>query len=494
MGRKELERQVLAGLYKYPHLIAEIDSFFKERFFLGDINKTIYKIIRSKFLNGGSVDTPVILKELDNMGYNKKDDVNIDTYIDSFTINDLSEKGALELVVELQKAQARRDVFETGEKLQKFSQGKAGEKSIVEVISEADKIYSDTFTEYFSGADPKNLYSSMVDLINEKAKKPADEDGLITPFKEFNRLYGGFSGGNIYAFVARPKQGKTTLLNHLCDQISRINNVPVMILDTEMLTEEIQFRTAANLSGVPLWYLRTGNWVKNHEMVEKMKRFKETLKDSPKVDHIYVANKDIDQVLSIIRRWYYAVVGKGNKCLIAYDYIKLTGEKLGGNYNETQILGTKISKLKDLANDLNFPIITSMQLNRMAENSHNKNGDEIDSGMISTSDRLSWFASYIGGFVKKNPTSLMRDGKKYGTHKLVTFHSRYQGRDAAGFNDAVLRKDENGNEKYVNNYINFNLENFRVEERGTLEDIVREEEMKLNQNNDGDDDSGNTSF
>lgn len=481
MGRKELERQVLAGLYRHPHLIAEIDSFFKDRFFSADINKTIYKIIRSKFLNGGAVDTPVILNELKNIGYNKKDDINVETYIDSFTINNLSEKGTLELVIELQKCQARRDVLSTGEKLIQFSQNEAGAKSIIEVISESDKIYSETFSEYFSDSSPKNLYSSMVDLINEKAKKPADEDGLITPFKEFNRLYGGFSGGNIYAFVARPKQGKTTLLNHLCDQVSRINKVPTLILDTEMLTEEIQFRTAANLSGVPLWHIRTGNWVKNYEMVEKMKKFKEMLKDSPQVDHIYVANKDIDQVLSIIRRWYYAVVGKGNKCLVAYDYIKLTGEKLGTNVNETQLIGTKISKLKDLANDLNLPIITSMQLNRMAESSHNKNGDEVDSGMISTSDRLSWFATFIGAFVKKSPQSLMRDGKEFGTHKLVELHSRYQGRDAMGFNNLILRKDENGNEKYTNNYINFDINNFKVEERGTLNDIVAKENLILNQ-------------
>jgi len=246
---------------------------------------------------------------------------------------------------------------------------------------------------------------------------------------------------------------------------------------------------------VPLWYLRTGNWIRNQEMVEKMKKFKQTLQDHPSVDHIYVANKDIDQVISIIRRWYYSVVGKGNPCLIAYDYIKLTGEKLGNNVNETQLIGTKISKLKDLANDLSLPIITSMQLNRMAESSHNKNGDEVDSGMISTSDRLSWFATFIGAFVKKSPISLMRDGVDYGTHKLVELHSRYQGRDAAGFNNLVSRTDENGVEKYVNNYINFNIENFKVEERGTLRDIVAKEQMQLNQNangsssNDGDDDT-----
>lgn len=493
MDKKETERQVLAGLYKYPHLIADIDSFFKESFFSVDINRTIYKTIKSRFLKGAPIDAPILLKELSNLGYSKKDNINIETYIESFTINTLSEKGTIEMVIELQRYQARRDVLDTSKSLEKYAKEESKTKSIVEIISDTDKIYSKTFDNYFSDSDPKNLYSTMIDAINEIAQSPQEEDGLRTPFPEFNRLYGGFSGGNIYAFVARPKQGKTTLLNDLCDKVSELNSCPALMLDTEMDTHEIQFRTAANISGVPLWYIRTGNWVRNREMVDKMNKAFNLIKNKSLVDHIYVANKDIDQILSIIRRWYYSRVGKGNKCLISYDYIKLTGEKIGIGNSEHQVIGNKVDALKNIAKELNIPILTSMQLNRMAENSHSKGGDEVDSGMISLSDRLSWFASYIGAFVKKSPESLTRDGQRFGSHKLVTLHSRYQGRDAAGFNDLVRRRDENGNEKYVKNYINFNIENFKVEERGTLEDIVRLENGQLTPTQDSSDDNDDDS-
>lgn len=491
MTRKEVERQVLAGLYKFPHIIADIDSFFKESFFTVDINKTIYKIIRGKFLSDSSIDAPIILKELDNSGYLKKDNVNIETYIESFTISDLSEKGTVEMVIELQRLQARRDVLSTSSELENYAKNDSKNKTLTEIISDSDKICANMFENYFSDTDPKNLYASMIDVINEKAKNPEEEDGLKTPFKQFNRLYGGFSGGNIYAFVARPKQGKTTLLNYLCDSVSEINKVPALMLDTEMETHEIQFRTAANLSGVPLWYIRTGNWVKNQEMVDKMKKAFNLIKNKSLVDHVYVANKDIDQVLSIIRRWYYRRVGKGNRCLISYDYIKLTGEKIGGNYSEHQAIGNKVDAFKQISKELNVPILTSMQLNRMAENSHNKGGDEVDSGMISLSDRLSWFASFIGAFVKKSPESLTRDGKEFGTHKMVALHTRYQGREAVGFNDLIKRKDENGVERYTKNYINFKIDNFKVDEKGTLEDIIKLENNVITQapdDNDKDDD------
>ena len=58
---------------------------------------------------------------------------------------------------------------------------------------------------------------------------------------------------------------------------------------------------------------------------------------------------------------------------------------------------------------------------------------------------------------------------------LVPFKTRYQGRDAAGHQDLVRRRDPNGREKYYENFLNFNIENFNVEERGTLHDIAEQE-------------------
>jgi hypothetical protein len=36
------------------------------------------------------------------------------------------------------------------------------------------------------------------------------------------------------------------------------------------------------------------------------------------------------------------------------------------------------------------------------------------------------------------------------------------------------------NERYVRNYLNFRVENFRVKEEGTLEDIVRQDHQPIN--------------
>ena len=59
-----------------------------------------------------------------------------------------------------------------------------------------------------------------------------------------------------------------------------------------------------------------------------------------------------------------------------------------------------------------------------------------------------------------------------------------------GHQDIIKRLFENGVERYVRNYLNFNVTDFNIEERGSLRDVdlrVREQyELNDGANNDGD--------
>ena len=81
------------------------------------------------------------------------------------------------------------------------------------------------------------------------------------------------------------------------------------------------------------------------------------------------------------------------------------------------------------------------------------------------------------------------DTDRFGTHKLIPLKTRFQGKDAAGHHDLVKRTFEDGSEKYVNNYLNFSVENFGISEHGSLVDVVEaaSEQYELNDDrpNDG---------
>ena len=232
-----------------------------------------------------------------------------------------------------------------------------------------------------------------------------------------------------------------------------------------MATIDMKFRIASSLTGIPVWHLETGNWKKNAQLYAKFQDSKATIKSvSNQVDHLQVAGKPIGEIVSIVKRWYFSKVGRGNQCVIIYDYIKLTGES-DKNKQEYQLIGEKVNSLKELSLELNVPILTACQLNRSAENGVD------DSSAISQSDRLQWYASYVAIFRRKTVEEIAEDGQEFGSHKMIPLATRFQGRDSQGHHDLV-RIQQGRSVKYQPNFISFNIANFNVEERGTLSDIV----------------------
>tara|TARA_B100000586_G_C20004273_1_gene381819 strand:- start:229 stop:825 length:597 start_codon:yes stop_codon:yes gene_type:complete len=173
-------------------------------------------------------------------------------------------------------------------------------------------------------------------------------------------------------------------------------------------------------------------------------------------------------------------VGRGNKCIIAYDYIKLTGEKVDKNWAEHQAIGEKIDKLKRISEELNVPIVTAMQMNRAGENQNRRSSTLTDdSSAIALSDRLQWFASFVSIFRRKTVDEIAMDGRQFGSHKLIPLKTRFQGKDAAGHQDIIRRpiiEETEGreihSERLEYNYLNFEVDNFLVEDRGSLRDVV----------------------
>lgn len=476
-----VERHCLGGLIKNSQIFPDIDLFVSEQDFYSDAHQTIYSVIRSTLLKGEKLDKVILAEKIQALGVKFKDEINIFDYIESIAFSQIDAEATIKAFKELSKLRVKREIDETLERAQKNLNNPELD-SIDDIISSTDSIVNDKVSSYVQINEAKNIFEDLKQVIEERGSSPVEESGLMTPFKEFNRLYGGLLGGEIYAVASRAGQGKTAWIDNLALHTAKLNNTKALILDTEMPTDRIQFRIAAAISGVPLWYVKTGNWRKNKEMTDKMRAVWPLIeKQNYQFHHYHVANKPIDQVISFIRRWYYQNVGRGNPAIIAYDYLKLTGEKVEKNWAEHQALGEKIDKLKRTAEELNSPIITAIQLNRSGE-MHNKFGKEVtdDASAISITDRLSWFAAYLGIFRRKTLDEIQLDGAEFGTHKLVTLKAREQGKDAAGHHDIVKRILPDGSLKYMNNYLNFSIDNFNISEHGSLHDIAQKASLIYN--------------
>lgn len=489
---QKIERHVIGGLLKYPETFCEIDGFLNEQDFFNEVHYTIFSVIKNTIYKNEKVDRVLIGEKIKNLGVSFKDDVNIFDYLENLSLTQITKEALIKSCQELVKYRIRRSLNSTASRIAEEVKS-CGEKSIEEIISSCDSIYNEKISEFSRGEMPRKITENLTELVEERGNAPQDDSGILTPYAEFNRMYGGLRSGHVYAIASRPGEGKTTWINDLCFKASVKNKIKVLILDTEMMTTEIQFRMAASLTGVPVWYLETGNWRKNPEMFKKV-RGCPLLQQNRDYYHMHVGNKGIDEVCSLIKRFYYKTVGRGNEWIIAYDYIKLTGEKIGQNWAEHQAIGDKINKLKEVAVGTNAALVTAMQLNRSGE-SRNKSSENVtdDSSAISVSDRLQWFAAFTGIFRRKTLDEIALDGEEFGTHKLIPLKTRFQGKDSPGHQDYLRRPTgKNGEFKYTMNYLNFNVSNFNIEEKGSLRHVIERAKETYNLDDKNENDTSGT--
>lgn len=465
----DLEKHLLAGLIKHPDFFVEIESFIGPDDFGYDINRIIFTIIQQTLYSHNSIDASIIIAKLQNLGISFKDNLDTTEYVNALALLQVSLNSLRQTVQELKKITFRRNYIAASENI-KRSLLKAGNKSMEELISIVDKEHYENLEKWFNASDSIDLFETMFDRAFRLAESPIDEMGYKTPHAIFNSAYGGFLPGNIYVFCARPKMGKTTFLNSTAFKMANMtSNIPCLILDTEMQENEIGDRILAMTSGVPLWYIRTGNFGKNAELTKKIKETQALARTNKwSMHHEYVINCPIDRVINKIKRWYYTKVGRGNPCIIVYDYIKLTGESLSDHYKEHQAVGDKVNRLKELVGkEVTGTLLTSLQLNRSGESGDGSKGVTDDSSAISLSDRALWFASYVGIFRRKTLKEIEVETEKFGTHKLITIESRWQGKSSFGHHSFIL--NEQG--KPTRNFINFQVENFDATEVGDAQDM-----------------------
>jgi replicative DNA helicase len=451
----------------HEEIFAEIDLVVKETDFCNELNYLLFCVIRNCRRDGETLDKVILAHKLESLNFNlDKYHDNIYEYVENLTFNSSSPESTLQSAQSLVSMRVRRSVIEKCEKTIEYTKSSGGE-TIDTYISNVDELLNQDVCALDISNQPKNLFGDMEETIEERGNNPIEEIGLTTPFEEWNNYFGGLEAGRIYAIVARPGQGKSSFLNYLLFYTSMINNAPALMLDTEMSFEEVQDRMAAALSGVPTWEIKTGNWRKNSESIERLRELWPKIKNY-NYEHMHVGNKSIDELTSMARRWHFSRVGRGNPSIIGLDYIKLTGEKIAQNWAEYQAIGEKIDKIKRLALELGCPIITAMQMNRSGEG----DGAE-DSTVISASDRLSWYADFVALLKQKSEQDFALDGPGFGTHKLIPIKVRNQGRMAYGHQPFLDRPyPPEGNVRPCRFYINYEIDKFRVVEKHSLRQIV----------------------
>lgn len=469
----EIEQYCISGIIKYPEIFSDIDGFIIDDDFYQNTHKNIYSIIKQNLIKNKKINNVLIAQELIHLKI--KSELPILDYLDSLSYKQITKDAAIENFKELSKLRVCRELFQNSNKEQEFILKNKNLK-LEEIIAGVDGIHNEKINTLEILSEPLDLYAGIPELIEETGNNPKEEIGLVTPYKCFNSMFGGIRfGAGVYSCTSRPKIGKSSWLLNMAEGCVRLNTgCKVLYLDTEMSLMVNQFRAASAITDVPMWYLESGQWKKYENYRQQIAgKIKETKKHLGKIFHLRVASKPIEEICSIIRRWVYKNIRDGDMPFVIYDYIKLTGEKLSNHWSEHQAIGEKINRLNEIQANLNLGMFVAMQQNRSAEYGID------DSSAVALSDRLQWFCAFNGIFRRKTLEEIEEYGSEFGTHLLKPLAQRFQGKEGSGHQDYINVSLDKKKPKYKQNFINFDVKNFRIKELGTLRDIVEKQKEKI---------------
>lgn len=221
------------------------------------------------------------------------------------------------------------------------------------------------------------LVHEAIREIEQLQERQGMISGIATGFTDIDKMIDGMHGGDMIVIAARPSVGKTSLLLNIADQVSVDQRLPVGVCSMEMTGRQLVMRMLCSRSRVNSRNIREGFLAQ---------------RDFPKLTnaaaHIGGAGLYIDdtagcsilQIRARARRW----VQQHEIKMLGVDYLQLAnaGMKCDSRQDEVRIISVGI---KNLAKELNIPIVVLCQLNRDIEREKNRTprlSDLRESGSI----------------------------------------------------------------------------------------------------------------
>lgn len=266
----------------------------------------------------------------------------------------------------------------------------------------------------FKGSESDGItFSERVDsYLEERSESPKEIQGLETGFRSIDLAINGLMPGTLTVVAGRPGEGKsTTLLNivdHIAHDLSNEQRVPILILSTEMYSDEDLSRLIAMRTLLPERSIANGTAEADPKYRERIDIAREMIKSS-QIYHVYTPDFNAAKICNYI--YHYKVKYKIG--LAIFDYIKLdtVGNSLGDK-REDQVLGDLTTALKNTAGKLGIPIVAACQINR--------------AGLVSDSDRILRYCNNLIEFRQKTLDELgdNEDYRVFGTHWLIVKKAR----------------------------------------------------------------------
>jgi len=351
----EAEKSVLGSVLIEKDALIEVSGWLMPQHFYDDRHAVIYQNVLELFENGLPIDLVTLADKLKKKKLLSK--VGGRSYLTELASFVPSAAHVSEYANIVKETATRRGLISASSEITRLSFDETVD--ISEVVDRSESLLFDVAQE-----GVKSNFIHIKELLKEayeraaKGKDTDDYKGVSTGFKDLDALLGGFQKSDLVILAARPSVGKTSLTLDMMRHAALVEKKNVAFFSLEMSKMQIMDRLMGMISGIPFWEIRTNKL--NDEKIVKLANTMGELADA----NIFIddqAGQHINQIRTKARR----LAMEHGVDIIFIDYLQL----MHGNSKESRTLEvSEISQgLKNLAKELNVPVIALSQLSRAIE-------------------------------------------------------------------------------------------------------------------------------
>lgn len=205
------------------------------------------------------------------------------------------------------------------------------------------------------------VISDAIQQMQIAQNRASGLSGLETGFHELDKMTSGWQNSDLIIIAARPAMGKTALVLSMAKNMAVTYNTPLAIFSLEMSNRQLVNRLISNVAEISGGKIKSGD-LSPIEWQQLFARIK-YLTGAP----MYIDDTPSLSIFELRTKARRLVREHGIKIIII-DYLQLmnaSGMKFGSREQEVSMISRS---LKQLAKELDIPIIALSQLNRSVEN------------------------------------------------------------------------------------------------------------------------------
>lgn len=232
--------------------------------------------------------------------------------------------------------------------------------------------------------------------------------GLATGFPKLDEATGGLQGGQMVIIAARPGMGKSVMGLQLAHQVAATTGDMTYYASHEMTHSELTMRLLASKAEVPLTDLKAGRIPKPKE--GDVARCAQDIAKLP-----MLINSRPPKTIGALRSEVRRVSRRGPLAMVVVDYLQLMhGSGRRKDDSRAQEVSEISQGLKEIAMEMEIPVIALSQLNRGVEARADKRpilSDLRESGSLEQDADMVWMlyrdAVYNGNANERDAELLM---------------------------------------------------------------------------------------